>query len=57
MTEQTIDKVKQLTNIPSPTGNTYEIISVIKEMMEKEGYTPVINRKGSLMITVEGENT
>lgn len=57
MTKQTIDLVKELTTIPSPTGNTYEIIQHIQSQLETVGYEPVINRKGSLIVTVEGENT
>lgn len=56
MTEKTIDLVKKLTEIPSPTGNTYAIIQQIKSLLEEVGYQPTINRKGSLIVTVEGEN-
>lgn len=56
MPEKTIDLVKKLTTIPSPTGNTYEIIASIQSMLEEIGYQPTINRKGSLMVTVEGED-
>ncbi|MBM6613470.1 M42 family metallopeptidase [Desemzia sp. RIT804] len=57
MPEKTIDVVKNLTTIPSPTGNTYEIIASIQSTLEEAGYQPIINRKGSLMVTVEGEDT
>lgn len=57
MTEKTIDLVRELTMIPSPTGNTYAIIQLIKSMLAEAGYQPVINHKGSLMVTVAGENT
>lgn len=57
MAEKTIDVVKKLTTIPSPTGNTYEIIASIQSTLEEVGYQPVINRKGSLIVTVEGEDT
>lgn len=56
MTE-TIDLVKELTLIPSPTGNTYTIIQHIQSILEGAGYQPVLNHKGSLMVTVEGEDT
>ncbi|MFL2099251.1 M42 family metallopeptidase [Desemzia sp. FAM 23989] len=55
MSEKTIDVVKKLTTIPSPTGNTYEIIASIQSTLVKAGYQPTINRKGSLIVTVEGE--
>lgn len=57
MTEETIDLVKRLTTIPSPTGNTYDIIHKIQSLLEESGYQPIVNRKGSLIVTVEGENT
>lgn len=57
MTEKTIDLVATLTNIPSPTGNTEEIIAYLKKRLSAVGYHPTTNRKGSLIITVPGENT
>lgn len=57
MTEKTIDLVRDLTRIPSPTGNTYTIIQRIQSILVETGYQPVINHKGSLMVTVAGENT
>lgn len=57
MTEKTIDLTAQLTKIPSPTGNTSAIIQWIKKQLESLGYTPSVNRKGSLILTVPGEET
>lgn len=54
--EKTIEKVGELTMIPSPTGNTFMIIKKIKEQLESYGYQPVLNRKGSLMLTVKGKD-
>lgn len=56
MTQSTIELTKTLTTIPSPTGDTSTIISHIQETLEKVGYITSINRKGSLMVTVEGDN-
>lgn len=56
MTEKTIDLVAKLTNIPSPTGDTATIIQTIADDLKPYGYDPVKNRKGSLIVTVEGEN-
>lgn len=56
MTEKTIDLVAKLTNIPSPTGDTATIIQTIADDLKPYGYAPVKNRKGSLIVTVEGEN-
>lgn len=56
MKTKTIDLVAQLTKIPSPTGNTTEIIQWIKQKLEKLDFQPSINRKGSLILTVPGKN-
>ncbi|MGX6961685.1 M42 family metallopeptidase [Vagococcus xieshaowenii] len=57
MTENTIQLVEKLTNIPSPTGNTKEIIHYLNERLIHLGYKPTLNRKGSLIVTVPGKNT
>lgn len=57
MSEKTIDLVAELTNIPSPTGNTKTIINFIAKKLSKVGYTPKENRKGSLIVTVPGQDT
>ncbi|QIL46112.1 M42 family metallopeptidase [Vagococcus coleopterorum] len=56
MSEQTIDLVARLTNIPSPTGDTKNIIEVLNHELTTAGYTPTINRKGSLIVTVLGKD-
>lgn len=56
MTEKTIDLVAKLTNIPSPTGDTATIIQTIANDLTPYGYEPYENNKGSLIVTVEGEN-
>lgn len=56
MSKSTIEFVSDLTNIASPTGNTYEIIAYLKNILEGLGYSPQKNRKGSLMVTVKGHN-
>ncbi|MGX7030691.1 M42 family metallopeptidase [Vagococcus zengguangii] len=57
MTERTIELVEKLTNIPSPTGNTKDIIQYLKAHLTHLGYEPTLNRKGSLLVTVPGQNT
>lgn len=54
MTQSTIDLVQTLTNIPSPTGDTQTIINYIDTLLTSKGYTPTINRKGSLIVTIPG---
>lgn len=52
--EKTIQYIKELTSIASPTGYTKEIISYIEEKLKGFGYEPQITNKGSLMVTVKG---
>lgn len=54
--KDTIELTKELTNIPSPTGDTKKIIAFISNLLNKSGYKPCINNKGSLIITVPGTN-
>lgn len=56
MEKTTIKWVETLTTIPSPTGNTYEIINYIKKYLETLGYETKVNHKGSLIVTVKGTN-
>ncbi|AQP53438.1 peptidase M42 [Vagococcus penaei] len=56
MSQPTIDLVKKLTLIPSPTGDTDNIIKTIEQLLNDYGYTSTINRKGSLIVTVAGKN-
>lgn len=56
MTQSTIELVKTLTNIPSPTGNTANIINFLDQELQKHGFKGSINRKGSLIVTVPGKD-
>ena len=56
MVPSTIELVKSLTTIPSPTGNTQNIIQYVDSLLKEQGYTTEINRKGSLIVTVPGKN-
>ncbi|MGB6178250.1 M42 family metallopeptidase [Carnobacterium sp.] len=56
MSNQTIEWIKYLTSIPSPTGNTSEIIKNIERIISNLGYESFENNKGSLIITVKGKN-
>lgn len=52
-----LELTQELTLIPSPTGYTRTIIHYLADKLRAMGYTPVENRKGSLIVTVAGENT
>lgn len=56
MTLSTIKLVETLTNIPSPTGNTTTIINHIDSLLKEHGYEGQKNRKGSLVVTVPGQD-
>lgn len=55
LSKETIELTRELTNIPSPTGDTSTIIDFIYNEMTSHGYEPTINNKGSLIITVPGK--
>ena len=55
--ENLLELTKNLTTIPSPTGYTTEIMSFLEEELGKIGYDTQQNRKGSLIVTVPGQNT
>lgn len=56
MDSQTIEWIKYLTSIPSPTGNTTNIIKEITKFLSKLNYEVQENNKGSLIVTVKGKN-
>lgn len=56
MDSQTIEWIKYLTSIPSPTGNTAQIIKEITKFLSQLDYEVLENNKGSLIVTVKGKN-
>ena len=56
--KETINYLKKLTSIVSPTGFTKEIIDYLIEEVEGLGYTAVRTNKGGVNVIVEGaDNT
>lgn len=53
---QTLDYIVKLTNTPSPTGFTTDIMNYIKTEVEGFGYEAVKTAKGGILVTVTGEN-
>jgi len=53
---QTIEYIKELTAIASPTGFTREITNYLVETLEKLGYQPVRTAKGGVNVTIKGKN-
>lgn len=54
--KNTINYLKKLTSIPSPTGYTKEIIAYIKSELYSYGYEAKITNKGGLLLVVKGKN-
>ncbi|MGT2884595.1 M42 family metallopeptidase [Streptococcus ferus] len=53
---QTINYIQRLTNIPSPTGYTTEIMDYVAREVTSYGYQANRTNKGSIMVTVPGTN-
>ncbi|WLR43020.1 M42 family metallopeptidase [Bacillus carboniphilus] len=53
---KTIDLIKELVSIPSPSGNTDKIISYVEEYFVKIGVETKRNNKGGLLVSLKGEN-
>lgn len=53
---KTLDCIVKLTNTPSPTGFTTDIMNYIKAEVEGFGYEAVKTAKGGVLVTVIGEN-
>ena len=54
--QQTIDYLKKLTSIPSPTGYTREVADYIVEEVERLGYTAIRTNKGGVNVIVKGRD-
>ena len=53
---QTVEYIKELTAIASPTGFTREITNYLVETLEKLGYQPIRTAKGGVNVTIKGKN-
>ena len=54
--QQTIDYLKKLTSIPSPTGFTREIADYLVEELERLGYKAIRTNKGGVNVIVKGKD-
>ena len=54
--QQTIDYLKKLTSIPSPTGFTREVADYLVEELERLGYKPIPTNKGGVNVIVKGKD-
>lgn len=56
MTNRKVDLIKQLVEIPSPSGNTGKVIQFVEKYFQDLGVKTKRNRKGGLIATLPGEN-
>jgi putative aminopeptidase FrvX len=54
-TEETIKFLTQLVSIPSPSGNTFEVIAFVEKFLNELGIRSKRNHKGGIMATIEGK--
>ncbi|MEK5100149.1 M42 family metallopeptidase [Bacillus sp. FSL W8-0848] len=54
--QETMQLIKELVSIPSPTGNTYQIIEYIHQLLQEQGVETRFNRKGGLIATIPGRD-
>lgn len=53
---ETLDLLTQLISIPSPSGNTNEVIMFVEGFLKELGIETVRNRKGGLIATIKGRD-
>lgn len=56
-TDATIDFIKKLVQIPSPSGYTGKVIQFVEEELQQIGVDTYRNRKGGLIATIPGADT
>jgi putative aminopeptidase FrvX len=55
--EDTIQLIKELVSIPSPSGNTNEVITYVENYLSELNVETKRNRKGGLIATLPGKDT
>ncbi|MGE6755363.1 M42 family metallopeptidase [Rossellomorea sp. NPDC071047] len=56
-TKKTLQIIKELVEIPSPSGNTNKIMNFVEDYLSDLNVEMKRNRKGALIITLPGEDT
>ncbi|GAA0319453.1 M42 family metallopeptidase [Bacillus carboniphilus] len=56
-TDETIQLLQQIVSIPSPSGNTNEVITYVEKFLTEVGVETYRNRKGGLIATLPGKDT
>jgi aminopeptidase len=54
--QEIVEKITKLVNIPSPSGNTEEVITYVENMLSNYDVALQRNRKGGLIATIKGED-
>lgn len=54
-TKETMELIKELVSIPSPSGNTEKIIRFIENYVSEWNVETKRNNKGALILTVKGK--
>ncbi|KAB2337686.1 M42 family metallopeptidase [Cytobacillus depressus] len=54
--DKTLELIKKLVSIPSPSGNTYEVISFVENYLNELHIETKRNRKGGLIATIKGKD-
>lgn len=55
-TSETIQLIKELVEIPSPSGNTNQVITFVENYLKNTGVEMKRNHKGGLVVTIPGED-
>lgn len=55
--KETLELIKDLVSIPSPTGNTEQAIAFVEKFFQNLGVHTYRNRKGGLIATIEGKDS
>ena len=55
-TDETLILLKELVSIPSPSGNTNQVITYVENYLRKLGVSSFRNHKGGLIVTLPGQD-
>lgn len=56
-TKETLNVIKELVSIPSPSGHTDKVIGYVEQFLQQTGISTKRNRKGGLIATIPGKDT
>ncbi|MFL6555821.1 MAG: peptidase M42, partial [Bacillus sp. (in: firmicutes)] len=56
-TQETVKLITELVSIPSPSGNTNEVITFVEKYLAELQVKTIRNRKGGLIATIDGKDS